>query len=122
MKDNAWVRAEVRARMRTTCANCLGDAVLEVCAPVEARFAHDPDPEDPDLFPFTGHALRLDDVVLGAVWLNLPMRILCKAGCRGLCPACGADLNMAKCACQKESPSKHPFSALASLLKLDEEV
>ena len=122
MKDDVWVKAEVRARICTSCANCLGAATLEVCAPVEAHFAREPDPEDPDLFPLTGRTVRLNDAALGALWMRLPMRILCKPDCRGLCPVCGADLNIVKCACQKESPSKHPFSALASLLKSDEEV
>ncbi len=122
VKEDVWVRATVRAQVRTACGNCLGDARHDACAALEVRFTRDPDPDDPDLFPFEGHALEMDDAVLGALWLEMPMRILCKPDCQGICPVCGANRNETRCACQKEMPSKHPFSALASLLNQDEEV
>jgi uncharacterized protein len=35
------------------------------------------------------------------ITLNLPLQILCKEDCAGLCPHCGKDLNMSMCACEK---------------------
>ena len=32
--------------------------------------------------------------------LGLPMRVLCKEGCKGLCPGCGKDLNQGNCSCK----------------------
>jgi uncharacterized protein len=37
-----------------------------------------------------------------ALILALPMKILCREECRGLCPKCGADLNYEDCQCSKE--------------------
>ncbi|HEU5319946.1 MAG TPA: DUF177 domain-containing protein, partial [Methylomirabilota bacterium] len=31
--------------------------------------------------------------------LALPMKPLCRADCRGLCPVCGANRNVTECAC-----------------------
>ncbi|OGC90101.1 MAG: hypothetical protein A2142_04865 [candidate division Zixibacteria bacterium RBG_16_48_11] len=37
-----------------------------------------------------------------ALLLSLPMRFLCSPDCQGLCPKCGANLNIEKCGCKKE--------------------
>lgn len=121
VKDTVWVRAGIQADMQLACANCLRETVHHGEASFEACFDRHPDPEDPDLFSFEGHTLVLDDAALGALWLEMPMRILCQAACKGLCPTCGANRNETACACQKEA-QKHPFSALATLLNQDEEV
>ncbi len=122
VKETVWIRAQVSVRMQLPCANCLGSATYDGEAKLKACFSHQPDPDDPDLFAFEGHALQLDDAALGALWLEMPMRILCAPDCQGLCPTCGVNRNTTTCTCQKELPSKHPFSALAALLNQDEEV
>ena len=33
--------------------------------------------------------------------LSLPYRMLCSENCRGLCPDCGANLNLEQCKCKK---------------------
>ena len=122
VKEDVWVRANVSARVQLACAGCLADAYHDGNASMDARYSRQPDPEDPDLFAFEGHTLRLDDAVLGALWLEMPMRVLCAPDCKGLCPQCGANRNLSMCTCQKELPAKHPFSALATLLNQDVEV
>ena len=122
VKETVWVRAEVQARVQVPCADCLQDAEYAASASMEVCFAREPDPEDPDVFSYAGHVLLLEDAVLGALWLEMPMRILCRPDCRGLCPVCGTDRNTTECACREEPAGKQPFSALASLLIEDEEV
>ena len=34
--------------------------------------------------------------------LTVPMKMLCKEDCKGICPGCGADLNVESCTCQVE--------------------
>ena len=33
--------------------------------------------------------------------LAIPMNIICRSDCRGLCPHCGANLNNEECRCEK---------------------
>jgi uncharacterized protein len=35
-----------------------------------------------------------------AVLLEVPIKNLCRADCRGLCPVCGADRNAVACGCE----------------------
>jgi len=46
--------------------------------------------------------IELDDIIKAEVYLAIPMKILCKEDCAGLCPKCGKNLNLEKCGCKKE--------------------
>ena len=35
----------------------------------------------------------------GEILMNWPMQVLCKEDCKGLCPSCGANLNLTTCDC-----------------------
>ncbi len=59
--------------------------------------------------------IDLDDIIRSEIYLAVPMKILCKEDCAGLCPGCGRNLNKEKCVCQKTSG--HPaFMKLKDLL------
>jgi len=45
-------------------------------------------------------SLSLEDVLREQVLLSLPVRTLCKPGCKGLCPRCGANRNTQPCSCE----------------------
>jgi uncharacterized protein len=47
--------------------------------------------------------------------LEVPIRPLCKPGCRGLCPVCGQDLNVQDCG-HRPHEDESPFSVLKGLL------
>lgn len=61
--------------------------------------------------------LDLDDLIYQEIQLFLPQKMLCKDGCKGLCPKCGKNLNFGKCDCKKDVDPR-----MAALLQLlDEE-
>ena len=47
--------------------------------------------------------------------LGMDTKTLCSEDCKGLCPRCGADLNLGPCACKKEPDPR--LAALAKLLE-----
>ena len=49
-----------------------------------------------------GYSLDLDELVFSDVILDLPAKHLCNENCKGLCPQCGANLNLTECSCQEE--------------------
>lgn len=116
------IHGELETVAHARCARCLKPAQASLTAPFREIFIQDGDPEDPDKFAFEGNCLDLDHLALSLAVLELPIRFICRADCKGLCPVCGGNLNDNLCACQKESPKKHPFEALQQLLKKDEEV
>ncbi len=66
-----------------------------------------------DLLP--AQEVDLENIVKEQVYLSLPMKILCRDDCRGLCPTCGANLNEGLCNCHVRGG--HPaFQVLKNLL------
>lgn len=120
--ESVTVSGTVRAKARTRCANCLGQVDLPIDAELDEVYTKTVDPEDPDQRPLDGYQVDLADPVRDALLLALPMRILCKPDCPGLCPVCGANLNTQRCTCQEGGERQNPFSALSKLLTEDEEV
>ena len=115
------LRAEAVAQVVSRCDRCLEPVRVTVRADVDALYARQPDPEDPDLYSFEGHAIELTDSIRDALLLELPLQFLCSEDCKGLCPGCGVNLNTGSCTCQ-EGEVTTPFSALKSIVLNDEEV
>ena len=116
------LRAEVEATAHTHCSRCLEPVQVPVRAGIDALYAKQPDPEDPDLYPFEAHALELEDAVKDALLLELPLQFFCGPDCKGLCPVCGVNLNRQTCTCQEGNVVTGPFSALKDYLLNNEEV
>ena len=58
--------------------------------------------------------LDLDELVRETFILNMDTKQLCKPDCKGLCPGCGANLNVEPCRCKKETDPR--WAALSKLL------
>jgi uncharacterized protein len=65
---------------------------------------------------YRGGQLDLAGVALEQVFLEVPMKPVCKDECKGLCDQCGADLNESPCTCEKTRLDPR-LAALASLKK-----
>ena len=75
------------------------------------------DDENPDIFPLDGDALDLDEVLRTCFILDMDLKFLCRPDCAGLCPKCGADLNLGPCSCKKEVDPR--MAVLEQLLDKD---
>ena len=74
-----------------------------------------PDEEDP-FYIDESHLVDLGEAIREYGLMGLPMQPLCKPDCKGLCPNCGADLNLGDCGCQIDEGDDR-FAALKDLLK-----
>ena len=71
----------------------------------------------PDKKVFEGDVIDFRDAVQEQVIMAIPMQPLCREDCRGLCPGCGANLNLEKCRCRPDDVD--PRLAILKKLKLD---
>ena len=55
------------------------------------------------------------DLARTAFILDMDTKTLCSEDCKGLCPRCGADLNIGPCSCKKETDPR--LAVLAKLLE-----
>lgn len=81
--------------------------------PTEAS-DEDVDDDDLDYAHHNGETVDLWPVVRESMILAVPITVLCKEDCRGLCPSCGVDRNTTECSCKPAAPLS-PFAALKDL-------
>ncbi len=119
----------VTARVTACCARCTKEFETSLSVPYEAIFARpgeesadeDAGGNDPDLYFFEGSQVEPDESAVASLALNMPMRFLCNADCKGLCPVCGMDLNEKDCSCETVGEDS-PFTALKALFTDEKEV
>jgi len=118
---------ELHTRLEFVCARCLEPVLEEVgrefdlfyrplqsmTQEEEVRLRLD----DTEIAFFEGEGLFLTDVLAEQVLLSIPMKVICRSDCRGLCPHCGANLNTDECRCEAHVPD----SRLAPLARLKQD-
>jgi uncharacterized protein len=111
----------VEARLETSCDRCLASVGIPVKQDFElfyrpvSTIAREEEVELPEdelgVGFFSGDGIELADVVTEQVILSVPMKVVCRTECRGICPVCKANLNFEKCSCLP-TKGKSPFSIL----------
>jgi uncharacterized protein len=81
-------------RLHGPCHRCLGDAVIDRRIAAQEYQATSPDADELRTPYIAGDVLDLSAWARDALVLSLPEQILCREDCAGLCPVCGADLNV----------------------------
>ena len=69
-----------------------------------------------------GYVLDVDRLVYGEIFLNLPMKTLCKEDCKGICNNCGANLNFVSCNCEHDEALDPRMSVIRDIFKNFKEV
>jgi len=62
------------------------------------------------------HQIDLGDVIYQYACMSVPMKLLCKEDCAGICPTCGKNLNKGKCNCPRKVEDKR-WAKLSALRK-----
>ena len=106
------VKLFVEASLKGECARCLADAELAISDDLMYLYqlrglelGKDTKLESDDGFmtvevDFWGRTRSLSDQVWETLLALLPLKLLCREDCAGLCPDCGSDLNEGPCACE----------------------
>jgi len=108
-KGKARVEGKAKIVLKMNCDRCLKevDEVLnldifrEVFAPDEIAESTD---EKSDQTFMEGYQLNVEDLINDEILLSLPMKVLCKEDCKGICRQCGKDLNEGECGCDTFVP------------------
>ena len=98
------LKAKATYTVSAVCARCNAPIVKNTTVPVEHCLIAHAENEDNDYYIVVENMrLDLDGLVSEDIFLAMPSRFLCSENCRGLCPVCGADLNVISCGCTAET-------------------
>jgi DUF177 domain-containing protein len=111
-KQQFRLAGHVKTTLELPCSRCLEAFILPVDQAFDLRYQPhaqntgegEREIEEDDL---TTAFYENDEIDLGQLmreqfYLALPMKPLCRDECRGLCPACGTNLNRESCDCKRE--------------------
>jgi uncharacterized protein len=124
VSDGVLLEAAFEAQVQAPCKRCLADVQVKV--PVDftlnlvpsradAKDALEEGMEDDgkapragsfdldaaDQEPFDGRKINLDPILREQLLLALPMYVVCRDDCQGLCTVCGQNLNEKACGCDR---------------------
>lgn len=107
-----YVSGQVSYKLAGECKRCLKEVKQGRDCKVQGVFAFPEalkkiatEREAADIFPLKNKAAAIDltNLVRECMALDYPVYILCSEDCKGMCPNCGADLNIESCQCKQES-------------------
>lgn len=108
------VRGRFRATVDLACSRCLEAFALPIAESFDVQYlpsqelAGEEEAElsgaELDVVPLAEDRIDVDALLRENLLLSLPVQPVCREGCRGLCPRCGASLNVGPCGCPPERP------------------
>lgn len=120
--EGILVRGTLGFTVELPCSRCLEPQHVERVATVAELFQdptkrEDGDEDDPGYELLDDRtAIDLTTMARDALLVDLPLQVLCREDCQGLCPTCGADRNATDCG---HRPGEEPDPRWAALADLD---
>ena len=115
--EGILVRGRLAFGFVQPCARCLTDVRTDLGIEVAELFV-DPARSDEEVeegYELDADAIDIEALVRDTVVTAIPVRVLCREDCRGLCPVCGADRNEQDCGHEAEVIPDRRWSALGSV-------
>jgi uncharacterized protein len=120
--SQVFLTASAEATVTLTCDRCLAefDTVLtpsyRMVYVFEETEADSFDPSEVQVISPSLSVVDITDDVRQTLLLTVPLKRLCNESCKGLCPRCGINLNVASCDCRDEQDDLR-WEALKKLRK-----
>ncbi|MBZ5513112.1 MAG: DUF177 domain-containing protein [Acidobacteriia bacterium] len=103
------VQGKLATAVETACARCLEPVTREVAREFELLYRPrgvDAGREEisvtqaeAEIGYYVGDGVELADILREQILLEVPMKVVCREECKGLCPSCGRNLNESDCHC-----------------------
>lgn len=114
------VSGEIQAALGFVCSRCLKEFEYQVDSAFSLSYTRARQTEkekeltkaDFDVNVLSSNEINTTEMLLGQLTLEAPMKPLCREECKGLCPKCGADLNVGACGCAAGHKTDLRFAGL----------
>ena len=92
---------ELHFEYSANCLRCLDCVEMTADVDVEENFIEISESNDDEAYTFEGYVVDIDKPLMDNIILALPMKVICKEDCKGLCKTCGTNLNLKNCNCDE---------------------
>jgi uncharacterized protein len=119
------VFGHAKTDLRSACSRCLEPVTVPVDSKFDLLYRPTPegaevphevalDPKESQIGFYEGLGIELTEILREHVLLSVPMQLVCKPDCKGICPVCGQNQNLGSCNCAQKV--QYPrWSALGQL-------
>lgn len=115
--DVLLLNAVVQASVARQCGRCLKEFQVETQAEILEKFyPADAQGIEKGAYTYEFDVVDITEALREGLLLVEPISALCKEDCRGLCPVCGIDRNVASCSCETNTIDPR-LAALKQLLE-----
>lgn len=117
-----YLKAEIRCSGQFQCDRCIEEFEQNIESRLNMFYVYDSldtgslSPEEVQVISPDTVYLDLTDDVRQTIMLNVPLKLLCKTDCKGLCPKCGTNWNQTTCKCKNETQDSR-WEGLKDLIK-----
>ncbi len=95
------ISAEIKGKYKTPCARCGEETEKTLSATLEESVRADFSDADEEILSLTGTVLNIEGALKASIFGSIPIKILCKDDCKGLCTVCGTNKNLNECNCDE---------------------
>lgn len=104
-KNKLHITCSGEATLGVPCDRCLETVDVPISFDMDDMLEFDSDNADEEQEEkdyIDGYNLDVDKLIFGELIVSMPGKVLCKEDCKGLCPVCGNNLNVAECGCDRD--------------------
>jgi uncharacterized protein len=121
-KNRLHIDVECTVTLALTCDRCLEEVPWTCVIQLEKEYdKSDRDDEWNQESFIEGNDLDVGRLILAELLPKIPMKVLCKDDCKGICPVCGTNRNKKDCGCDQSVPDPR-MAAIQDIFKNMKEV
>lgn len=123
-KGEVYITSKAEVPVLFRCDRCLSPVNEQLVFEVDETFVTEDNPKahEDEIMHYSSNVIELDDAIKQSLYLALPIQVLCKEDCKGLCPVCGCNLNEEQCSClchndisEQAEDCNSPFAVLKNI-------
>jgi uncharacterized protein len=110
--DEIFISGDIKGNLRLQCSRCLTSFQRHIELDINLTYlpieeinkmeTYEIKDDESNISYYRGEQLDITEIVQEQLILSIPMKPLCEENCKGLCPVCGANLNIQECGCERE--------------------
>ena len=102
INDSIEISGKIQGVIELNCARCLTMINYVINVDIQEIITNNIDNRDEDIIFINKDQVDLSQIIENNILFSIPIKILCKEDCKGLCQHCGVNKNISHCSCSDD--------------------
>lgn len=100
--DSVEISGNIQGSIELACSRCLTLVRHNINVEIQEIITNNMDNRDDDVIFINKDQIDLSQIIENNILFSIPIKILCKEDCKGLCQHCGVNKNISHCNCNDD--------------------